>query len=256
MPPPPFSRYDHGMVPFLYRVSMGEYPQFRHVNKYGLNPDIDTIADEEVWSNGGNLTYLTSAETMDIASTDAADTAAGTGARTISISGLNGAWEDTTEELSLAGVAPVTTVNSYLRIYRAKVLTAGSGGVNAGDISVDAAASTQAIVNIGNGQTLMSHYTIPMGRTGYLVDGMISVGRASGTGTKEGKISMWMRENPDADGSWRLQSRITARSDGAVPVGAYDIPSSFPEKTDIRFVCNAEQQNTYCYIQYSMLLFG
>lgn len=47
---------------------------YRTIHILGHNTDVDAAASEEIWENGGNLTYLSAAETMNIVSTDTKDT--------------------------------------------------------------------------------------------------------------------------------------------------------------------------------------
>lgn len=146
---------------------LGVYRGWLIENKFAANPAVGTSL-EDVWNEGGTEVYLSSAETMDIVSTDGADKGtptAGTGARTVKIFGLDNNYDLIDETVTLDGTNPVTTVNSYLRVHRLIVTSAGTGGQNAGDITATAstAASVHAKISIGDNQTLKSQYTVPNG---------------------------------------------------------------------------------------------
>lgn len=140
------------------------------LNKFGKNPDVDTAAPEDIWGAGGTWTPPTTARIHNIVSTDANDTLAGTGARTISILGLNSSGAEVSENVNLNGLTPVATTNSYTIIFRMIVTAAGSGGVNVGNITAIAQTDTTltAQIDAGYNQTLMAVWQVPAGKTLYL----------------------------------------------------------------------------------------
>lgn len=182
------AKYDK--VPFNIRVETGNMgTRMRVADKFGYNSDVGTNY-ETIWSPGGTLSYLSAADTMDVVSSDAADKGtptAGTGARTIFIEGLDGSYNHISEEVTLNGVTPVTTTNSFLRVYRAYVLTAGTGEVNAGTITISdtGGASTQAEIAAAYGESLMAIFTVRSGYTGYITNYRFSIG---GSDTAEVEI--------------------------------------------------------------------
>ena len=143
------------------------------INKFGRNPDVDA-GTEDIWSQGGTWVQPTAARVHAIVSTDTNDSSAGTGARTITVNGLNGSYVDTTETITMNGTTPVNTVNSYWIIHRMIVATGGgtatATGTNIGTITATAAvdATVSAAIVIGKGQTQLCIYQIPAGYTAYL----------------------------------------------------------------------------------------
>jgi len=73
---------------------------------------------------------------LDVISSSTADAAAGTGARTVEIYGMDFAGNVLTEVVTLNGQTAVTTLNDFWRVFVAKVQTAGTGRKNAGDIYI------------------------------------------------------------------------------------------------------------------------
>jgi len=92
--------------PFELQVSRGQIAYHEFIHKFGYNPDIAN-SNETIWSQGGVYTYPTSASTMYISSSSTADTAAGTGARTATVSGLDANFDEISETVSLNGQAGV-----------------------------------------------------------------------------------------------------------------------------------------------------
>lgn len=152
---------------FYAAVGYGAVPGYRRVTALGNNPGIDTgTTPEDIWAGGGLYPWKTAAGPMEVFSANAADTSAGTGARTVLVSGLDANHVEISETATLNG-ATVALVNQYLRINSARVVSAGSGERNAGDISVrDAGAGTvRAIIPATYSLTRSSAYTVPAGHT-------------------------------------------------------------------------------------------
>lgn len=155
---------------FFLDVSRGLVNKTTHINKFGRNIDVDTGTDEDIWATGGTFAEPTTAQTMIVTSSSASDTISGTGARTLFIEGLDSSYNIVSETITLNGTSNVNSVGTYTFINRAYVLTFGSGGTNAGNITVTAQidATVQATVLAGFAQTLNAIYMIPNGYKGYL----------------------------------------------------------------------------------------
>jgi hypothetical protein len=153
-------------------IAAGRVAGLSIVNKFGRNIDIDTGAAEDIWGGGGSYTgFATLAETLSFVSTSAADASAGTGARTIRIIGLDANYNQIQETVTLNGLTPVTTTQSFLRAHTMATQTAGSGGVNAGTITVTQSVTTANVMltmEVGTNQSYSSGYTVPAGYTAYL----------------------------------------------------------------------------------------
>jgi hypothetical protein len=84
---------------------------------------------ETIWAEGGLYSYLTAATVLKVSSSSVNDTSAGTGARTVELSGLDADYNEISELVTLNGQTPVNTTKLFLRINRMVVRSAGSGGV-------------------------------------------------------------------------------------------------------------------------------
>lgn len=106
------------------------------VRIYGRNGTVGT-AVEELYSYDQPIDWvaiMSAVAKVDITSTSANDTSAGTGARTIRIVGCDDTGAIISEVLTLNGNTIVQSALSYKLIYGMEVLTTGTGKVNAGDI--------------------------------------------------------------------------------------------------------------------------
>lgn len=111
----------------------------------------------------------TAARIHNIKSTSALDTAAGTGARTLLILGVQ-AWDDpgpSFEILAMNGITDVPTVNAWVVIHRMIVLTWDTAGPNVGTITATAVtdATITAQIGAGSGQTQMAIYAVTAQQT-------------------------------------------------------------------------------------------
>jgi hypothetical protein len=171
---------------------------------------------------------------MKISSSSADDAAAGTGARTISIAGLDANYNEISETVTLNGQTEVNTVNSYLRISRMFVVTAGSGATAAGTIYAGVGTVTSGVpatiygmVAIGANQTQMAFWTVPAGYTLYLM----GLFYTSGNTNANAWTNFQLIQRP-LGGVFRQQSSSRVPGNGDFVFDLHT-PISFGEKTDI-----------------------
>ena len=177
-------------------IAGGLFAGYSIVNKFGTNSDVDTgSTPEDIWDGGGLYTGFpdSALETISVFSSSAADAAAGTGARTVRIVGLDANYDVQSETVTLNGVTPVATVNTFRRAHTATVQSAGSGGVNAGTLTFRHTTTTANVflsMVVGRNQTNAAAYTVPAGYRAYMrsIHGAF---RGSSNGTVDGYI--WTR---------------------------------------------------------------
>lgn len=228
---------------YFIEVAQGNISGASPLNKFGENVDIDTSSDpEDIWDVGGLWVAPTDARTHDIVSTSANDTSAGTGARTVFIQGLDSNWDLQSETITMNGTSNVATANTYRRIFRMFVQTAGSGGVNAGDISATAQtdSTVTAQINQDNGQTQMAIYTTPRNTTLYIYDySAFFLGDPSAGFTTGATARLTLNAKPvDGDPSRTIKETFTLSADASSFVErTYLPPKAIGEKTDVWIRC-------------------
>ena len=212
--------------PFELQVSRGQITAHSVVHVFGFNPDVDTV-EETVWPIDGILGHPPSPTIMTVSSSSADDAAAGTGARTVLIEGLNGTGGLITEIVTLNGQTAVSTVNTYDAIERMVVMTTGSGEGNAGLIYTGTGTVTSgvpavpySVIGAGDNNSLVGHFTCPAGFTAYLVHGKVTVGPTVGNAYVIGRLKL-----RGQDGIVRTAA-ITTISAGAVDYH-FDYPIKF-----------------------------
>ena len=218
-----------------------------HIIKFGENLDVDGSM-ETIWDGGGLYTYLTSAGVLTVTSTDGDDAAAGTGARTVTVEGLDANYNQVSETLTVGGGAGSV---EFFRVFRAFVATSGSSGTNEGTISIAQGATTLAQIRTvgtpsltGLGQTFMSIYTVPAGYTGYIFDWNVSTAKADG--------DVFLLKRLANDGAWRAQDTIHTNSNDVERT--YKFPLKIEEKADIEVRALSPTNNMKCAATFCILL--
>lgn len=193
-----------------------------YVNKFGRTPDMDAAdSNEDIWDGTGAYTFPSSAAAMKISSSSTDDDGApvGTGALTVRVIGLDANWLEVSQDVTLNGQTGVAIPTSLIRVYRAYVLTAGTGGQNAGDIWIGTGTITDGVPAVKYagilatlGQTLMAIYTVP----NHLSSAKITrwYGASGAVSASFGEMALQVRES---GGAWR-----TRRMMGVAEGGGFD----------------------------------
>lgn len=164
----------HGLIAskdFLFDVARGKVPGYSatiirgHIATFDAADGFVDVAEQ------GNLTYLQSAEIMNIRSSATADASGSTGLWNVLVNGVNQAGSAISEIVSLNGLTNSQTSAEYLRVNGLVGLKAGSTGWNEGTvICIAASASTiQAEMDATESLSQGSHYTVPVGMKAYLI---------------------------------------------------------------------------------------
>ena len=236
---------------FYHDVSEGEIEGHSLVHKFGRNASIDSAARETVWSHGGVYIWPTVADQITVVSDSADDTEGGTGAWRIEVSGLDADYSEISEVISLNGQTPAPSQLSYLRMPRAKVIAAGSGGANAGTLDfVDLTAGTLHYGNIepGVNQSQNAFYTVPAEHSAYIVSVTGSATRGSAA-----SVDIDLKVRPFSE-VFQLKGIFGAGSQS--PEGTRPILGGIPvaEKSDIIFDAGTTANNMQVSVEFTMLL--
>jgi hypothetical protein len=237
-------------------IAAGSVTGYKAIHKFGRNPNVGN-APETIWMQGGKYQYLAigAASTLYAYSADAQDSASGTGARTVTIQGLDNNFNEIEETVTVGGAA---TTLEFLRVYRAFVATAGSLNTNKGNvlISTGAGGTGTVLADIGTigtgttfglGQTQLALYTIPAGKTGYLTTWNVGCAPMNNKAT----VLLKSRELDGVDVPFRTKDIVDLV--GGYHTQNYSIPLRFPEKTDIEVVA-AGDSNTIISSSFDIIL--
>lgn len=239
--------------PFELQVSRGQIQGHRNVTVFGFNPDVDT-SQVSVWPLPSLITFPSSALQMTVSSTSANDTAAGTGARTVVVQGLDANYNEVTETVTMNGQTAVTMTTAMLRINYAYVATAGSGNSAAGDIYIGTGTVTSGvpataydIIKLDYNNTTTGSYTIPAGYTGYVSQGLFSSGQAGGSNQVQGRLLTRGLNNI------RMTAAITTINNGVANY-VFEYPLAIPEKTTVEATAIGSSNNNACSSMFIIVL--
>lgn len=228
--------------PFDLQVARGQVAFHETQFKFGFNSDIDDSL-ETVWAEGGLYSYLSAASVLKISSSSTDDASAGTGARTITISGLDANYDEISESITLNGQTAVNTTQSFLRVFRLIVDTAGTGGQNAGVIYAGTGTVTSGVpankygtIAVGDNQTLMCFWTVPRGYTAYLYQ--VDISMNTEVANKFGTVSIVAR--PEG-GVFNVKDKFALSQD--IIHQEFKHPIKFAEKTDLEVRAIASSSN-------------
>ena len=225
----------------------------RAVVVFGYNSDVDTT-EETVWPDGGTVPHAASAVTLTISSTSANDTAAGTGARTLYIQGVNNTYTEVSEVVTLNGQTAVSTVNQYRSINQMYVMTAGSDTHNDGIISAGTGTVTGGVpavlydlIAATYNQRTTAHYTVPADYTGYMTHGIFTAGQPSGSTAVTGFL-----KTANAN-QIQYTAAVTTINNGSVQYD-FDPPLLIPSSTCIGVSAIGQASNNSVSAMFNLIL--
>lgn len=187
-------------------VRQGNFPGRSKVSIRGHDDSVPNGGPFDLSPEFGAASYVFDQSAIDatpavvsVASTDnTADAAAGTGALTVRVSGLNSSGVPATEDVTMTGQTAAATTATFSAVFELLVLTTGSGNANAGTIwcgtgtfTVGVPAVRMLSMEAGYNKSLSAYYVVPAGNTLYL---QRMVATVAGT-TKDAEISI--RSGPD-----------------------------------------------------------
>lgn len=168
---------------FLMEVSKGHVDKHSLVHKFGRNAAVPNGTWELVANRSATAFFLSSPTTVRVKAGDAADTAGGTGAREVTIEGLDDNLARVSEAVATAGTsASAATTTAFWRVDRAYVTACGTYGspFNAAAVVIENSAGTQDLLQIeaGESQTQYCMYSVAAGTKAYLLSVDITVDAA------------------------------------------------------------------------------
>lgn len=203
-----------------FPLANGQVNGISHINKFGYSNNIATLST--IWDGSNVYTYSSSAGAVTATSSSVDDDGA-----IVEIQGLDASYHLTTYDLTLGS----TGATNLIRIFRVRLKTPATGETtNVGAISVNIGGQLRAKILAGNGQTLMALYTIPAGKTGYILNLTTSV-------DKNVDVIYKLMAREIFDGGFNIKGQFGTFG---TPIDHnYPIPLKFTEKTDIEIRADA-----------------
>lgn len=162
---------------FLLAVRQGEIPGYSIVHKFGRNASVTNNVWSMISLSNTAGSFPVSGSPVNIkAGGDVGDIFGGSGAREITVIGINTDLIEVSENIVTSGAgASLPTTNSFWRVYRTYVANVGTyGGNNLDDIVIENSID-MITIKANEGQSQHGSFSIPTGKTGYLLHMNISV---------------------------------------------------------------------------------
>ena len=205
-----------------FPLANGQINGISHINKFGYSGSISSLST--IWDGSNIYTYSSSAGEVTIAGNSADDSAV------IEVQGLDANYNLVTQDITLDDEGDGTGTTELIRVFRARVKTPAAGQTtNAADLSIRISAQQRARILAGNGQTLMAVYTVPAGKTAYLLNITMSV-------DKNTDVIYKLFARPFG-GAFNLKGQFGTF--GTPLDHHYPVPLKFEEKTDIEIQADA-----------------
>ena len=232
-----------GSTDYLIEVAKGNIAGASLINKFGANFSVG--GNYAPVSIGGiyQTPQVAGAVTLRVKAGNANDTAAGTGAREITIQGLDATGALQTESVATAGTSASSNfAGTWTRVFRAWVSASGTyatsaAGSHTAAIVIESTApadwATIDATNFPKGQSQIAAYTVPLGFTAYLLDYVLTIDSG-----KSVDFILFKRENILETAAPYSAMRTVLQSRGlAAPLTRkFRDPIRFEALTDIGFM--------------------
>ncbi|MHC4950552.1 MAG: hypothetical protein ACYTEU_06145 [Planctomycetota bacterium] len=248
---------------FLIEVQKGNVSGHSIVHKFGAAGI--TTNEVDVWSVASTYPFSATAPALvEAVSTSSNDAPGSPGARVITIAGLDSSWAAATANFTMNGATAVAGAASWARVNRMWVVDSGTYGntgrdSNVGSISLQISGGGRVLAEIdqdatrGYGQTQMAVYTVPSGKTGYVLSASVNV-----DSNKSATFYFWQRNDADDNVTTPFRGkRLIIQLDG-VATGFNFAPMSplgpFAEKTDLWWSAIGGGAGTNVSVDFEILL--
>ena len=209
------------MTPYLIGIAQGLVSGTSSINKFGYRGSIPN-SYQTIWDGAADYAYAAAGTVLAVADDTGSDNNG-----TVEVQGLDQNYAPITETLTIGGAA---SSNQFLRVFRARMITSNTGTTNVDEIRIKRASTDLAIILAAAGQTLMSLYTIPAGKTGYLI-------RLQGNVDANNDALFRLISRP-LNGSFNVKGQFGVFASGFTV--DYPIPLVFTEKTDLQVVAKSQ----------------
>lgn len=251
-----YNTYQSPRAPWPYLGASNQLTGISRIQVIGMNTHIDAAsAPEDVWDgsaigvlNGWDHKIIPVPQTavaMEVVSSSANDTAAGSGARTLVVQYLTTDYVAATSIITLNGLTPVSMPVNVLRINLVSVLTTGTyRASNVGNISIrdtGGLGKTYGYMLAGQGLSKSSLFTVPTGKTLDVLMIYASINRTDTQDRWAEFSTKLMYENGRliTGLDWGVSSTILYRHEmSGAPL------TVIPEKTDIWVSCDSVSNNS------------
>lgn len=224
--------HDISGLDFFEQIAMNTVWGKSMVYKFGRT---ETQANKRapVWDGNDNYIFPEVAATITLTSTDVGDVIDGPGAWYVHIFGLDENWESAVDTVEIGDTSTI----KFIRVFRMIVLACGTSefpyngtqiGNNIGDLIAthNDTGLPVAVIQAGNGQTLMALFTVPKGYVALMWSAKAEIGAG-----KEATGMLYTKNNAFANTAWRVRGIRDMYQNSVGNV--FKIPTVYGPMTDI-----------------------
>jgi hypothetical protein len=230
--------------PFYLEVAQGLISGYTFDHRFGAVPSMGSGVTGSVWDINDTLYPWDALGNGSIVNVERNN--AGDNGITVTVQGLDENYEFASEDIVITG-ADQTGSQLFTRVNRAFI----SGAItNAADIDIEAESAggtTIARISAGYGQTQMALYTIPAGKTGYILHGT-----ATGSSDTDAEGRMMVRYFGTS--AFRIGHAFELQLRGGQYDYTFQTPIPVPEKTDIDMRATMRSNNKRITAAFDILL--
>lgn len=218
------NRYlDNTVLAEKIQLASGQLAGASFNHKFGATPAMSQNQSGSVWDLNDTFYPWSALDTPAVVNIERNDIA--DNGLIVTVQGLDENWDYQAEDITITG-ADQTGTKLWRRVNRAFV---SDGTTNTANIDIEAGAAggtTIARITAGKGQTLMAVYTIPRGKTGYIMQGTMTVkSGADATG------DMFVRY--EGQTSFRIGHSFEVAGSGGQYFYPFSVPIRIPSMSDI-----------------------
>lgn len=216
-------------------IAAGLVDGYGHINKFGAT-DGD-VTEGTIWDgNDDNVQYPYPANSVVAVSSgqNVGDA--------VLVEGLDANFESASETINIGQTGAVV----FSRIFRARMVDT----TNTQDVTLSMGGTTAAKIIANRSQTLMGVYTVPAGKTAYLIKTQMGSDKASTNASLQ--YSLLARDTDDGN-VFQIKG-ISYAAGGQNVIVEYPIPIKFEEKTDIRMDVVAGSGGQTCSATFDIIL--
>lgn len=202
-------------------VSSGNISETSFIHKFGAVPAMSQNTTGTIWDVNDTVYPWSAFDTAGVVNVDR-DSASDAN-KLVTVIGLDQDYLPATETITLTSATDNAGTITWKRVFRAFVT---DDVTNVGNINIQRNSTTVARITAGLGQTLMTVYTVPAGKTGYLYQGVCTA-QASADGTG----NMYIRYFGQS--SFRVGHSFEVAGVGGQYSYHFSFPIPIPEKSDI-----------------------
>ncbi len=233
--------------PYLQALAEGEIVGHAPFAKLGYNAAVGST-EEDIWEQSNVYVFPAAPMRMEVVSSSANDTLAGTGVQKVKVTYLDNTYAERTETINLNGATPVAmAATNILRVNSLRATQVGTGKAAAGTITcrmIGGAATVYMSIAAGFTRERCLVYTVPLGKTLYVTSIAISSGH-----TTAGKVVRWTGRATmdDTDGAviGFFQPWFEMITMDASFYREFEMPIKFPATCDIKMSATSDGATSF-----------